>query len=115
LPIRASRPSLPSYNVPTNFVHLPVSPEIGAQRYVPTNHKSALLSDLRREIGSSEIDAFPYILVAPADLPRFQISPADPIHPSLFGMQTYGESLAEFVLDSRATRSEAVPQSASPL
>jgi hypothetical protein len=88
---------LRSYNVPIYFVHLPVSPEIGDQAYAPTDHKLALLRDLEREIGSPIIDALPYIHVAPADLPRFQMNPTDTVHPSSFGMQAYGEGLAELV------------------
>jgi GDSL-like lipase/acylhydrolase family protein len=105
--LTAELAQLHSYNIPIYFVHLPFSPEIGAQAYPLTSRQAALLDDLEKEVGSAVIDGLPYIHVAPADLPRFQISPADSSHPSLFGMQIYGESLAELVLRNREIHTPA--------
>jgi hypothetical protein len=101
---------LRGYKIPIYFVHLPLSPEIGAQAYQAAPQQAVLLNDLQREVGPAVIvDALPYIHVAPADLPRFQNSPTDSSHPSLFGMQIYGEGLAELVVHNRKVHSEAEP------
>ena len=88
-----------SQKVPWRLVHLAYYPEVKAGReYILTTQQAELLSTLEAMAGNDALHTLEFVKEPLAEPERINVAPTN-FHPSVFGMEFYGDTVANMIIE----------------